>query len=222
MALEDNIEYSNVKKVYENIANHFNDTRKNVWPNVSKFILSLDKYSYMLDVGCGNGKNSVFAKKNNIICETCDLTERFCDIVYNEKDISSICCNIIKLPYKSNCFDSVLNIAVLHHISSFERRLECVNEFLRVLKIGGRMMIQVWAYENNERVDKVGVSINDNCDFLVKWSDKYSGKLFQRFYHLFRREEVERLLDSIAEYNVEIEYISWEKSNWIFVVNKIG
>lgn len=43
-------------QVYEKISNHFNETRHKQWPNVSKFLGSLEEGTLLLDVGCGNGK----------------------------------------------------------------------------------------------------------------------------------------------------------------------
>lgn len=43
-------------QVYEEISNHFNETRHKQWPNVTKFLESLKEGTLLLDVGCGNGK----------------------------------------------------------------------------------------------------------------------------------------------------------------------
>ena len=44
------------KQVYEEISGHFDETRHKQWPNVAKFIESIDTGGLLLDVGCGNGK----------------------------------------------------------------------------------------------------------------------------------------------------------------------
>lgn len=49
-------ERAHVHEVYNNIADHFSSTRHSAWPGVAKFIESMEPYSLMLDVGCGNGK----------------------------------------------------------------------------------------------------------------------------------------------------------------------
>lgn len=52
----DNFEKSYVHNIYNEIADHFSSTRYSAWPGVTKFINSMNAYSSMLDVGCGNGK----------------------------------------------------------------------------------------------------------------------------------------------------------------------
>ena len=51
-SLEDEL----VTKVYEEIAEHFSDTRHSPWPRVKQFLCNLPNGSIVADVGCGNGK----------------------------------------------------------------------------------------------------------------------------------------------------------------------
>ena len=54
------------------------------------------------------------------------------------------------LPYSSSRLDAVLCIAVLHHISSAARRLRMLEELVRVLKLGGRALVTVWATQQED------------------------------------------------------------------------
>lgn len=60
------LEIQNVHKVYNEIANHFSETRHSPWPHVEEFVCSFDAGSILIDIGCGNGKylglNSNIAK----------------------------------------------------------------------------------------------------------------------------------------------------------------
>jgi SAM-dependent methyltransferase len=86
----------------------------------------------------------------------------------------------LRLPYRSDAFDVVLSIAVLHHLSTKERRLQALSELLRITKPGlfsssprrtrtrttahalgdsresagcvegGRVLIYVWALEQED------------------------------------------------------------------------
>lgn len=51
-----NLEAEYVSKVYEEIAEHFDETRHSNWKVVNQFLKSLNDYSILLDAGCGNGK----------------------------------------------------------------------------------------------------------------------------------------------------------------------
>ena len=53
------------------------------------------------------------------------------------------------LPYRGGVFDWALNIAVLHHISSPERRLQLCQETMRIVKVGGSALFYAWAFEQD-------------------------------------------------------------------------
>ncbi|XP_034614524.1 probable tRNA methyltransferase 9B isoform X2 [Trachemys scripta elegans] len=60
-------------------------------------------------------------------------------------------CHSLCLPYRNECFDAVLSIAVIHHFSTKERRVRAIKEMARTLRVGGQMMIYVWAMEQKRR-----------------------------------------------------------------------
>lgn len=72
------------------------------------------------------------------------------------------------LPVRTGLFDSVISIAVVHHFSTETLRVKALSEMHRVLRIGGRMLVYVWAYEQQEKVFKTQ-------DVFVAWhlQDKY-------------------------------------------------
>lgn len=60
-------------------------------------------------------------------------------------------CDNLRLPYRDNCFDAIISIAVIHHFSTVKRRIQAVRELARVLRPGGKIMIYVWAMEQKKR-----------------------------------------------------------------------
>lgn len=60
-------------------------------------------------------------------------------------------CDNLSLPFRDESFDAVLSIAVVHHFSTTERRVRAIKELARVLRIGGRLIISVWAMEQKHR-----------------------------------------------------------------------
>ena len=57
----------------------------------------------------------------------------------------------LTLPYKDNMFDAAICIAVLHHLSTEERRRDGISEMVRVLRHGGHGLIYVWAMEQKKK-----------------------------------------------------------------------
>lgn len=85
-----------------------------------------------------------------------------------DQDFQLFHCDSLKLPVRDNIFDSVISIAVIHHFSTKTLRLAAISEFHRILKVGGRVLIYVWAYEQENKVFKTQ-------DVFVAWhlQDKY-------------------------------------------------
>lgn len=96
-----------------------------------------------------------------------------CDYSYG---LTSICrkrnfevlqCDCLHLPYKDNCFDAVISIAVIHHLSTRERRCRAISEMIRVLRPTGKCLIYAWAKEQHK----------DSTDsFYLKYSKKNKDK----------------------------------------------
>ena len=83
-------------------------------------------------LGCGSGKylslNPMIFNLGNDRCKA--LTE-----LAREKDNQEVLiCDNLALPYKDDCFDAVLSIAVIHHIATTERRVRAIRELARVLR----------------------------------------------------------------------------------------
>ena len=50
----------------------------------------------------------------------------------------------------AGALDGVLCIAVLHHISTVERRIAMLAELARTLRCGGRVLVTVWASQQEQ------------------------------------------------------------------------
>ena len=63
-----------------------------------------------------------------------------------------IYCSIqfIAFLFSSSTFDVAISIAVIHHLSTKERRINAVKEIVRIVKPGGLVLISVWAQEQNK------------------------------------------------------------------------
>ncbi|XP_029458542.1 probable tRNA methyltransferase 9B [Rhinatrema bivittatum] len=142
------LERDHVHSVYERIAPYFNDIRYKAWPKVQEFLLAQEPGSLIADIGCGNGKYlHINSKAFKVGCDYClPLAESARKHGYEIMVCDSLC-----LPYRKECFDAVLSIAVIHHLSTKERRIRAIKEMARILRVGGQIMIYVWAMEQKRR-----------------------------------------------------------------------
>ncbi|XP_054719529.1 alkylated DNA repair protein alkB homolog 8-like isoform X2 [Uloborus diversus] len=138
------LESKYVQKVYEDIADHFNDTRYKPWPKVQSFLSNISPGSLILDIGCGNGKNLGLSKSCfEIGCDASSKLAQVCALRKSEVLIA----DCLKLPFRDNCADVIICIAVIHHLSTKARRAKAIEEILRVLCPGGKALLYVWAFE---------------------------------------------------------------------------
>lgn len=79
-----------------------------------------------------------------------DSCEKLVEIAHERRHEVAVCDNL-KLPYKDGCFDAVISIGVIHHFASTKRRIKALQELGRILRPGGKMLVYVWAMEQDER-----------------------------------------------------------------------
>ena len=74
-----------------------------------------------------------------------------------------------------------MSIAVIHHLSTIEKRKKAIEELIRVTKDGGKIFILVWALEQ-EKDSKRKFQEQEN---YVDWKDKKGTVLGKRYYYVF-------------------------------------
>lgn len=129
----------------------------------------------------------------------------------------------LRLPYRDSTFDSVLMIAVWHHLASTEHRLQSLKEMARVMASRSTAIITVWSYEDLRE-------IYDQQDVLMDFTlPKHRHKnapaehpqtkeLYRRYYHLFKRAEIEELFAQAQP--LKVESITSEFDNYYISVRK--
>ncbi|KAJ3166146.1 Alkylated DNA repair protein alkB 8 [Geranomyces variabilis] len=226
---KEELEHVHVHNVYNIIAPHFSATRYKPWPIVDNFLKGLDKGSIGADVGCGNGK--YLGVNLDVFTVGSDRSENLIDIV-RERGFEAMVCDNLRLPYRDSCFDFITSIAVIHHMSSPERRLTAVNELIRVLKPGGRVLIFVWAFEQESRSKRRF----SEQDVFVPWkmpkaiygpaspqpntavAEDGGDVVYQRYYHLFKENELEQLVRQSTD--AVVEACGYDRDNWYVIASK--
>ncbi|KAJ9131052.1 hypothetical protein NKR19_g9644, partial [Coniochaeta hoffmannii] len=158
----------------------------------------------------------------------------------------------LALPFAEGRADFAICVAVVHHFSTKERRVEAVRALLRCVRptrkgetgAGGKVMVFVWALE--QKGSRRGWDEGAEQDQLVPWvmkprqqkkkkeeeksneeggdgererdDKKEEEKTFQRYYHLYRKGELEE--DVVAAGGVVLES-GYDRDNWWVIAANI-
>ena len=143
------LERKHVQRVYDAVAAQWHSTRYKAWPRVAQFVASLPPHSLIADLGCGNGKIAPHCREAGHAVIGCDFSMELLHIARSQLRLEAQAADVMALPYRDETFDAALSIAVLHHVSTAERRRLLVAETLRVLRPGGRALFYAWAAEQS-------------------------------------------------------------------------
>lgn len=194
-----------------------------MWTKVAEFVGSLPKGSFLIDAGCGNGKNLMSA--SHLIRFGSDRSLPFCEMARTNGKCDTVQADIardIGKGFREGMFDAAIAIAVIHHIPDLSGRVASLKEIHRLLRHEGRALIYVWALE--QKKGTIGAREFESQDIYVPWNlqSKYlkpedgvpEGQIvpLQRYYHVFREDEFRDLLNMVPEFKVENIY--YDNNNW--------
>ena len=195
-----------IKEVYDSIALDFSRTRFKVWPGVATFLDTFLSNAYVLDIGCGNGKNMLYRSSLNMT--GIDISTELLKICQS-KNLNVLESSMTCIPLVSSSFDGIIAIASYHHLDNDDDRKHALDEMYRLLKYGGIVLITVWAMEQGPG-SKQKFTKNDE---IVSWKDKYSGTVFERYYHIYSKgdliKEINRLKPEFTVIKEEYDCSNW-------------
>jgi SAM-dependent methyltransferase len=100
----------------------------------------------VIDIGCGNGRNSVFLAKQGFDVTALDFSQEALKILKGRtkdeklENVNSLLGSATRIPVQDATFDAALTHFVFKHLSNEERK-EAVKEMHRVLKPGGIALV---------------------------------------------------------------------------------
>jgi len=188
-----------------------------------------------MDLGCANGRNFKILKNPNNKVIGVDNSVEFLKIarknLKNPKEwnkiksgnIDLILGDISFLPIRDDTIENFFSIASIHHIKNSSRRKDAVFQLFKLLNQNGFLLITVWRkwqikYKKHfyrirlkrlfnpfylRREKKLGVG--EFGDIYVPWTVSSEGLTVIRFYHLFSKREIKKLIEKdfiIREFDI--------------------
>jgi ubiquinone/menaquinone biosynthesis C-methylase UbiE len=163
-------ERQHVHAVYDAIATQWHHTRGKrgvLWPGATQFLQQLPRGSVVADIGCGDGKYfpAIWEAGSYVIgtdislplLRTCNLGTETAETRLVSSDRQQLrsrpavaVADCMNLPLRDNSVDAAICIAVMHHLSTLERRIRCLEELKRIVQPGGLINVQAWAMEQDQ------------------------------------------------------------------------
>ncbi len=198
-----------VKESYNLIAQHFDLTRQENWPELKELLSSFKKGDRVLDFGCGNGRFYELIKDFEIEYFGVDISEQLLEIAKNRVPSGKfyLIKEDLSLPFSDQFFDIIVCIASLHHIPSFNLQLKVVKELYRVLKKDGFVISTVWDFykgRNKKHLLKsFFIRLKDKIflknlkysfkDIFIPWKNDKGEILAERYFYAFHMKDLKRL-----------------------------
>ncbi|MEK7211383.1 MAG: class I SAM-dependent methyltransferase [Patescibacteria group bacterium] len=223
-------------KTYEKISQEFILSRVNIWPIFDYFKKFLKKGDKVLDAACGTGRLIDILTDYDVEYTGVDATTPHLEFLranYAPKlgmPPELLRSSITELGMlKSGVYDIVFCIAALHHIPSEALRQRVINEFYRVLRPGGNLIMTNWNLTSHWATKKYWPEILrvfwphkdlDHGDLLVPWKLR-SGETVFRYIHCFSRHSLKKLMSSAGFKILENRFVSDSDTSNIFMGTNI-
>ena len=173
----------NQQGVWDNIASEWHKFKTSPSIHAQNFLKK--QKGRVLDLGSGSGRNILGLKlkaKIYMVDFSKEMLKRAEKRAKEQKIKAEFkISDSAKTDYPDECFDGAICIAVLHCIETAEKREKTIKELYRVLKKGGKALIEVWN-KNSKRFK------NAPKEKFIAWRNK--GK---RYYYLYDEKEVHNL-----------------------------
>jgi ubiquinone/menaquinone biosynthesis C-methylase UbiE len=188
------LEIVNIEKNPENYIINSSPYSQRQFNNVLTELLHPFKGKKILEYGCGTGNFSIFLSKQGTEITAIDINPSLLTASQKLAEINNVNgkflqANVTELPFKTNIYDVVIGIAVLHHLTEPDLQ-RSIQEAYRVLKKGG-LAIFSEPVENSRVFD----FIQNIIPVGIKGSDGYRPSILsQKDWKTFLTKTEDRVL----------------------------
>jgi SAM-dependent methyltransferase len=199
------------REFYSTFATAFAGSRSLAQPSLRRLLDSIPPAARVLDVGCGHGRiaHLLDQERPGASYLGLDFSSEFVRLAregaaelkrveprFEEVDLTRPGWETV---LGESRFDTILILAVLHHIPGFETRQGILRVLRRYLGRNGRLMLSAWQFTTNARMrrkivpwDRVGLDPAglEVGDYLLDWK---RGGVGYRYCHLIDEDELAEL-----------------------------
>jgi ubiquinone/menaquinone biosynthesis C-methylase UbiE len=196
-----------VKNSYNQIAEHFSQTRHTPWAEFQFFQKYLEPQQKILDLGCGNGRLLIFlkqffqAKKIHYLGldNSQELIKKAREI---HPDFHFQLANQEELPLANHSQNIIFSIAAFHHLPSKKLREQGLQEMHRVLEKDGLLIMTVWNLWQKKYLPQIFQAFIKSIsslgdyqvgDLFIPWKNSQKQEQNKRYYHSFFPSELKNL-----------------------------
>jgi ubiquinone/menaquinone biosynthesis C-methylase UbiE len=207
-----------VRSTFDFISYDYDKLRSRIWEDLVEFItepLFLPKPSrdsLLLDLACGNARHAIyFNEKYQLRTIAIDFSTQLLKLAKSRVSLSKsghmvalINGDASNIPLRQKSVKYVLYIAAIHHLPIASERLKSMQELSRILGHKGRAVVTVWRkwqrrfapffIKEHLRHPLAGKTSEDQGDIYIPWKSSHGAIAVSRFYHLFSKRELKKLL----------------------------
>lgn len=199
------------REFYTAFASTFAESRSLAQPSLQRVLAHVPPAGRVLDVGCGHGRVAHLLDRDRPGASYVglDLSPRLIQLAQESTaslarvevafDVADLTRPGWAQKVGKRRFDTILLLAVLHHIPAYQNRLEILGTLGDHLRPAGRLVLSTWQFTTNRRMrrkivswDRVGIDPAglEPGDYLLDWK---RGGVGYRYCHLVDEDELNRL-----------------------------
>jgi tRNA (uracil-5-)-methyltransferase TRM9 len=199
------------REFYTAFASAFAESRSLLQPSLHRVLAHVPPAGQVLDVGCGHGRVALLLDRHRpgATYLGLDFSSRLISLAQEGTaslsrvavafDVADLTESGWSQGLENRYFDTILLLAVLHHIPACQNRLEILQILSDHLLPDGRLIVSAWQFTTHPRMQRkivawsrVGIDPAglEPGDYLLDWK---RGGVGYRYCHLIDEEELTRL-----------------------------